>query len=126
MVGDRMMVAPIFAGEAARKIVLPDGAWHDFWTGEALQGGTELTVSASTEKIPVYVKGGSIIPWADIGLFAGAPETRSLTVRVYGDGSLPFALQSGRDRLLLDWNNGQRGVKGQFAGYNVHAWKRMG
>jgi hypothetical protein len=58
MIGDRMMVAPMFAGEPSRKVVLPEGAWHNFWTGERLKGGAELSVPASTEKIPVYVRSG--------------------------------------------------------------------
>jgi alpha-D-xyloside xylohydrolase len=126
MVGDRMMVAPMFAGEASRRVVLPDGGWHDFWTGEALEGGAELTVPASTERIPVYVKSGSIVPWASVGLFAGAPETRHLTARVYGDGSLPFAMQSGDDTLRLSWRNAHGSVEGKLGRYVVDAWKHMG
>jgi alpha-D-xyloside xylohydrolase len=124
MVGDRMMVAPLFAGEPGRRVVLPEGAWHDFWTGEAVEGGTELQVPASTERIPVYVKSGSIVPWADVGLFAGAPETRRLTARVYGDGSLPFMFTSGQDTLRLTWSDGKGTVEGESA-YDVYAWKKM-
>jgi alpha-D-xyloside xylohydrolase len=125
MVGDRMMVAPLFAGEPGRRVVLPDGAWHDFWTGDALQGGSELQVPASMERISVYVKSGSIVPWADVGLFAGAPETRRLTARVYGDGSLPFTFMSGKDKVELTWSDGKGHVEGESA-YDVHAWKQMG
>jgi alpha-D-xyloside xylohydrolase len=124
MIGDRMMVAPLFAGEPGRRVVLPEGAWHDFWTGEALKGGTELQVPASAERIPVYVKSGSIVPWADVGLFAGAPETRRLTARVYGDGGLPFALTSGKDTMRLSWSDGKGSVEGE-SGYDVYAWKQM-
>jgi alpha-D-xyloside xylohydrolase len=125
MMGDRMMVAPLFAGEPSRKVVLPEGDWHDFWTGEALKGGSELTVPASTEKIPVYVKNGSIVPWADVGQFAGAPETRRITARVYGDGSIPFTLTKGRDSQHLSWSNG-RGNDVSDGSYDVYAWKHMG
>jgi alpha-D-xyloside xylohydrolase len=126
MIGDRMMVAPLFAGEPGRTVILPDGAWHDFWTGEPLQGGTELSVPASTEKIPVYVKSGSIVPWADVGLFAGAPETRRLTARVYGDGSLSCALQDGENSFRLSWSNGKGSVEGKCNNYSVRAWKHVG
>ena len=125
MMGDRMMVAPLFAAEPARRVVLPEGDWHDFWTGEALKGGSELTVSASTEKIPVYVKTGSIVPWADAGLYAGAPETMKLTARVYGDGSLPFTLIKGEDSQTLSWSNGRGNVDGDGS-YDVYAWEHMG
>jgi alpha-D-xyloside xylohydrolase len=125
MIGDRMMVAPLFAAEAARRVVLPEGDWHDFWTGEALKGGSELAVPASTEKIPVYVKSGSIVPWADVGLYAGAPETLKVTSRVYGDGSLPFTLTKGRDSQHLSWSDGRGNVDGDEP-YDVYAWKHMG
>ena len=126
MVGDRMMVAPLFAGEPGRQVVMPQGAWHDFWTGEPVQGGTEFFLPASTDRIPVYVKSGSIIPWADVGLFAGAPETGRITARVYGDGSLPFTLGAGQDALRLTWSHGAGSAEGGRGRYQVYAWKQMG
>jgi alpha-D-xyloside xylohydrolase len=125
MIGDRMMVAPLFAGEASRKVVIPKGSWHDFWSGEAVTGGTELSVPASTERIPVYVKNGSIVPWADVGMFAEAPETRRIMARVYGDGSLPFTLSDDKTILRLSWRNGEGSVEGETNGYKVYEWKQM-
>jgi alpha-D-xyloside xylohydrolase len=139
MIGDRMMVAPIFVEEqssapqgpprrnpeGARRVVLPEGGWHDFWTGEAFKGGTDISIPTSTEKIPVYVKTGSIVPWADVGLYAGAPETRRLTARVYGDGSMPFALTGDSGALHLTWSNGTGHVEGKSP-YDVYAWKQIG
>lgn len=124
MIGDRMMVAPLFAGEASRKVVLPEGLWHDFWTGETIEGSTELSVSASMEQIPVYVKTGSVVPWADVGQFAGARETRRVTARVYGDGSLPFTLKSSKGTFRLGWSNGHGSV--ESGGYDVHTWEHLG
>jgi len=127
MIGDRMMVAPLFAAdEGERKVVLPQGAWHDFWNGDAIKGGTEITVPASTEKIPVYVKAGSILPWADVGLHAGAPEARSLAVRVYGDGSIPFELGVGGKTMRLTWNAGKGDVEGERGDYKIYSWKLIG
>ena len=126
MIGDRMMVAPLFAGEPGRSVVLPQGGWHDFWTGEPKEGGTEIFVPAATDRIPVYVKSGSVFPWADVGLFTGAPETRRIAVRVYGDGSLPFTLGSGNEALRLSWKNGSGSVAGAYGNYEVYAWKHLG
>jgi alpha-D-xyloside xylohydrolase len=123
MVGDRMMVAPLFAGEPSRKVVLPEGKWHDFWTGAPIAGGTELTVPASAERIPVYVKSGSVMPWADVGQCGGAPETRRIMARVYGDGSLPFTFKIGNRTLRMNWNSGRGSVEGKTGGYDVYSWK---
>lgn len=126
MVGDRMMVAPLCAGEPSRKVVMPQGEWCDFWTGERVQGGTEFSLSASTARIPVYVKSGSIIPWADVGLHAGAPEGRRLTARVCGDGALPFTIGTGKEALRLQWSAGTGKVEGARDRYAIGTWNVMG
>jgi alpha-D-xyloside xylohydrolase len=123
MMGDRMMVAPLFASESGRKIVFPEGVWHDFWTGERIAGGTELSVAASQERIPVYVKSGSIVPWADVGLHMGAPETRRIAARVYGDGSLPFTLEAEQATLRLYWANGKGSAVS--SDYDVYRWELL-
>jgi len=132
MVGDRMLVAPLFAGEAERKITLPSGRWHDFWTGAEVQGGRSFMAPSSTEKIPVFVKGGSVFPVAAIGASTEAASSRELTVRVYGDGSLPWRLQ-GRPgvELELRWDaKARRGtVKqslGAAHGFSISGWQQMG
>ena len=124
LIGDRMMVAPLFAGESSRKVVMPRGGWHDFWTGEKVASGAELTVPASTEHIPVYVKSGSIVPWADVGQSAGTPETRRITARVYGDGSLPFELKGEKGAMRLTWTGGHG--RADVNDYEVYRWERQG
>jgi len=126
LVGDRMMVAPLFAGEKSRKVVLPEGNWHDFWTGAPMQSATEISVPSSTEKIPVYVKSGSLVPWTDVGQFAGAPETRHLSVRVYGNGSISFSMRTPKGSLTLSWKRGAGKVEGQAADYQVRSWDVIG
>lgn len=62
MVGKSLLVAPLFAGEKERKVVLPAGKWYDFYTGEFVGEGEVISVCPRLEKIPVYVKDGGIIP----------------------------------------------------------------
>ena len=59
-------------------------------------------------------------------MFAGTPETRRMTARVYGDGSLPFTLSDSNKKPLLSWRNGEGNVEGKANGYNVYAWKSWG
>jgi alpha-D-xyloside xylohydrolase len=127
LVGDRMMVAPLFADEPSRKVVIPAGpAWHDLWTGAKIEGGSTITVDASTPNIPVYMKSGSVMPWSDVGQHAEAPETRRLTARIYGDGSLPFELRSENQTLKLTWSNGRGSARGGSGNYKVYDWKQIG
>jgi len=131
MIGDRMLVAPLFAGEPGRKITLPAGQWHDFWTGKAVEGGHTFSVPASYEKIPVYVKAGTVLPLAAIGLSASSPESRQLTVQVYGDGVLAWNLkeESGQ-QLALSWDASARKGKATRSGsdsshFKIVSWKQM-
>jgi alpha-D-xyloside xylohydrolase len=125
MIGDRMMVAPLFAGEASRKVVIPGGNWHDFWTGEAIAGPAVVDIPASYERIPVYVKSGSVFPIAGIANSTADPATRSLTVRIFGDGSLPFSIAEEKHPvLLLAWKDGKGVIvqHGAAQPYSVSAW----
>lgn len=62
MFGSSLLVAPLFAGETERQVILPDGKWYDFYTGEYVGESEVITVSPGLHKIPVYVKDGAIIP----------------------------------------------------------------
>jgi alpha-D-xyloside xylohydrolase len=125
LIGDRMMVAPLFAGEAQRKVAIPAGDdWHDFWSGAIVQAGSTITVASSFERIPVYVKAGTVIPWSDVGLHAGASESRRVAARVYGDGSRSFTF-AGERGARLRWSGGRGSVDGR-SGYDVYAWHNLG
>jgi alpha-D-xyloside xylohydrolase len=124
-IGDRMMVAPLFAGEPSRKVVIPRGNWHDFWSGEAVAGGETIEVAATYERIPVYVKSGSVLPVGGVANSTADAATRLLTVRIFGDGSIPFSIGGAtKPELRLAWKNG-KGVLEQNDGaraYTVSAW----
>lgn len=62
MVGDNLLVAPLFAGDKERTVVLPEGKWYDFYTGELAGESEVITVNGDTKRIPVYVKDGGIVP----------------------------------------------------------------
>jgi alpha-D-xyloside xylohydrolase len=129
IVGDRMIVAPLFAGESERKITLPDGKWCDFWTGTLVREKT-FSVPGTTKNIPVFVRNGAVLPMAEIGPHAGSPESRRLTVKVYGDGSLPW--QGGGAagaRITLEWDqNSKKGSVRQEgeAKYTIAGWEQVG
>ena len=64
MYGPAFLVCPVLEeGKTSRSVYLPSGhEWIDYWTGAAHKGGTSITADAPIEKIPLYVKAGSIIP----------------------------------------------------------------
>ncbi len=86
MAGDYLLVAPLFAGQQTRKVILPKGKWYDFYTGAFAGDGQVITVTPGLEKIPVYVKDGAIIPMMKPLLHAPVVgEKVDLTIRYYGE-----------------------------------------
>jgi alpha-D-xyloside xylohydrolase len=130
MVGDRMLVAPLFAGESGRRVRLPAGAWHDFWTGKLVEGAIQ-NIPASMEKIPIYIKAGSVVPLARVTGSTADQESRELTVQVFGDGSLPFSMQTPNgDTLALHWDPSTKSGTVHQQGpdlsrYKITHWQQM-
>jgi alpha-glucosidase (family GH31 glycosyl hydrolase) len=85
MAGDYLLVAPMFTGQATRKVVLPKGKWFDFYTGAYVGDGEIITVAPGLDKIPVYVKDGGIIPMMPALMHAPKKgELVDIDIRHYG------------------------------------------
>ncbi len=82
--GDNFLVAPIFAeNQTARKVYFPEGSYFDFWTDEKIEGKSEKLVDAPLNKIPIFVKGGSVLPMQDWMNYVGEKKIESLQLHVY-------------------------------------------
>ncbi|CAL1517534.1 TIM-barrel domain-containing protein [Chitinophaga sp. MM2321] len=64
MFGPSLLVNPVTQYKArSRSLYLPAGnGWYDFYTGKYLDGGQHIIADAPLEKMPLYVKEGSILP----------------------------------------------------------------
>ena len=86
MAGEYLLVAPMFTGQTSRTVILPQGKWYDFYTGDYVGNGEVITVTPGLDKIPVYVKDGGIIPMMEPMLHApNAGEKVNLEIRHYGE-----------------------------------------
>ncbi len=107
MAGEYLLVAPVFAGQTTRKVILPKGKWYDFYTGAYAGSGEIITVTPGLDKIPVYVKDGGIIPMMPAVLHAPkAGEKVDLEIRVYGDKPGTYRLYDD-DGETLNYEKGQ-------------------
>ena len=84
MMGDDLMVCPLFAGEPERKVVLPAGRWYDFHTGKLAGEREVITVKATCKNIPIYVRDGAVVPLLKAAKFPGSGQDAPLEVRHYG------------------------------------------
>jgi alpha-D-xyloside xylohydrolase len=92
MVGENLLVAPLFAGETSRQVVLPKGKWYDFYTGKLAGEGEIITVSPGLSSIPVFVKDGGIIPMYFSGNHGVGGAVHPLEIRHYGEKSAGYEL----------------------------------
>lgn len=84
MVGPHLLAAPVMEdGARTRAVYLPDGLWYDFWSGEALAGGREVTADAPLERLPLYVRAGSVLALQPVVQHTGEMPGQPLEMRAY-------------------------------------------
>ncbi|MGI8770050.1 MAG: glycoside hydrolase family 31 protein [Acidobacteriaceae bacterium] len=63
LLGEKILVAPVLEeGASTRSLYLPRGTWTDYWTGNMMDGGRQVTVPAPLQHIPILIRAGSILP----------------------------------------------------------------
>ena len=93
MMGEFLMVAPLFNLDEGRKVILPKGNWYDFYTGKFVGNGEIIQVENGFEKIPLFVKDGGIIPMMPkIRQTIEWVKNTPLEIRVYGNTLGSFIL----------------------------------
>ncbi len=61
MLGDNLLVAPIFNDESVGSFYLPQGTWTDFFTGEEMPGGVWIEKTYDYLHLPLMVRENSIV-----------------------------------------------------------------
>lgn len=106
MVGDFLLVAPMFAGSTTRQVLLPPGKWYDFYTGKLAGEAEVIEITPGLSKIPLFVREGGIIPLIPPMLHTpGKAEKLPLTVRVYGQKEASWAVYDD-DGETFDYERG--------------------
>ncbi|MDR3413840.1 MAG: glycoside hydrolase family 31 protein [Formivibrio sp.] len=94
MFGPSILVSPVTAEDASsRSLFLPPAAaWYDFWTGKKTTGDQRIEVTAPLDRIPLYVKAGSIVPLGPETEYAGEKPSAAIEIRVYPGANGAFDL----------------------------------
>jgi len=94
MFGPAILVNPVLAPNATRRTVyLPDlPAWYDFWTGAPQPGGQEIDAVAPLDRIPLYVRAGSILPLGPEIQYANEKPAGPIELRIYRGADGTFNL----------------------------------
>jgi alpha-glucosidase len=68
LLGEVLLIAPVlFDGAQNRRITLPPGLWYSYWDDRQFTGPVEFDIEVSLDTIPIFVKGGTILPLEEDG-----------------------------------------------------------
>jgi alpha-D-xyloside xylohydrolase len=91
--GPAILVNPVTEpGGATRRLYLPNAEWYDFWTGATTQGGRTLDAPSPIDRMPLYVRAGSILPLGPEVEYAAEKSADPIELRVYRGASGYFTL----------------------------------
>jgi alpha-D-xyloside xylohydrolase len=117
MFGPAFLVAPVTTqGATSRKVYLPAGSdWYDWWTNQRHAGGQWIDAAAPIERMPLFVRAGSIVPLgapiqntatrqalSEIRIFPG----RNASFTLYDDDGVTNAYRKGGGKsATLHWDD---------------------
>jgi alpha-D-xyloside xylohydrolase len=138
MMGNAILVAPVVAGESEREIYLPEGVWFDFWTNQTYPGKQSVKLDVPLERIPIFVKAGTILPLATPALHSEDAAGFEIHAVAYGhgpatatlyedDGAVPGAfteVRLGWDAAEPEGSVSRTGPQ-QSRQYQIKQWRRV-
>lgn len=132
--GPSILVAPVYEYNARKRdVYLPKGSsWFDFYSGKKYEGGQTLSVDAPLERVPLFVKAGSIVIAGPEMQYTNEKPADPLTVYVfpgengtftlYEDEGINYNYEKGNfSTIRLDYDDATRTLtigerKGSFDG----------
>jgi alpha-D-xyloside xylohydrolase len=131
--GPALLVNPVTEpGATSRRMYLPKAKWYDFWTGRTANGGEMIETTAPLGRIPLFVRGGSIVPLGPDVEYATEKPADPIELRVYPGANASFTLyedendtynyeKGSRATIRLDWDDTARKLmigerQGKFPG----------
>ena len=132
--GDRSQETGVNWQEAKSAVkYLPKGTtWYDFWTNQKYQGGKTVTLETQIDRVPMFVRAGSILPLGPEMQYVGEKAWDNLEIRVYPGANGSFVLYEDEgdsynyekgvfSTITFSWNDKARKLtigarKGEFPG----------
>ncbi|RYF51603.1 MAG: glycoside hydrolase family 31 protein, partial [Cytophagaceae bacterium] len=105
--GKAFLVSPFESTKEFGKIYLPEGTWYDLYTDEKVKGDQELVKPLSVSRLPVYVKGGSIIPMQSLVQSTAELPSDTLSLHVYKGDQLNSFLFYEDDGKSYNYENNE-------------------
>jgi alpha-D-xyloside xylohydrolase len=133
LLGDDLLVAPVFSADGTVEVYLPAGRWTNWFTGEVVDAGsgTWRTETHGVLTLPLYVREGAVIPLGGrddrpdhdyldglvLRVFPGADGDRSVTVTTPDGESADFVVTRAGGAVSVETtasSSGSRSVSPQL------------
>ena len=112
--GPAILVNPVTEPAAStRHLYLPKTKWYDFWTGESQEGGRAIDASAPVDRLPLFIRAGSILPLGPDEEFSTQKPADPIELRVYPGADGDFTLYD-------DETDSYNYEKGAFSTIPIH------
>lgn len=95
MFGSSLLINPVVAYKQTKRFVyLPknNGGWYDLYTGKWYAGAQHIMADAPYERMPVFVKAGSIIPFGPELQYTSEKKADTIMLNVYAGADASFNL----------------------------------
>ena len=114
MFGPALLVNPVTEPSAeSRRVYLPEAKWFDFWNGTAQEGGHAVEAAAPIDRLPLFVRAGSILPLGPEMEWSTEKAEDPIELRIYPGANGDFTLYE-------DENDGYNYEKGVYATIPLH------
>ena len=145
LLGGDLLVAPVIKeGMSEREVYFPAGTdWLDWWSGEKFEGGKPRVIKAPIDRLPLFIRAGSVIPMQPVvqntgempsvpltlniaaGIAAGATETADI-FQDAGDG-YGYQMSAWRD-IRIEHSQGVLKIRriGNFNGQEIRSLEVLG
>jgi alpha-D-xyloside xylohydrolase len=119
-IGDQFMYGPAFLvnpvtepAATSRALYLPEAKWYDFWNGTSQGGGRMISAIAPLDRLPLYVRAGSILPLGPTMEWSTQKPEDPIELRIYRGADGDFTLYE-------DENDTYNYEKGAYATIAMH------
>ncbi len=108
---------PLQVENKQRAVYLPKGdRWVDFWTDKSYDGGQQIQADATINRLPLFVRAGSIIPMGPVVQFTSESVGKDISLHIYPGKGASFTLyqdegdsyryeEGACSRVVLHWDN---------------------
>ncbi|WP_404478853.1 glycoside hydrolase family 31 protein [Sphingobacterium sp. ML3W] len=82
--GDKILVSPVLQpGQKSKIVYLPAGDWFYYFNNEVYVGGKEHTIATPLDEMPLFIRGGSVIPEYPVMQYTGEKKVEELQLNIY-------------------------------------------